>query len=242
MHASPRVFVIGGVSREAITAVPGRFELASYVARTSMASIGTSPVSDREVREKVAGLSNPFQRRMISNDLDKSTLQLIRSVPHDILLIDFIDERFNLALAGDTLFSLSGELEGSGFGIGQRAVVAPESETFLSLWMAGISRLLASVDQRKVVVNRIYWAERFPDGKPSASRGWVRRNNALLQRLYDTVDRYWSLKHIDYPPGVLIADPNHRWGVAPYHFAAPFHRHAVEELAWLASGEQRSVA
>jgi hypothetical protein len=173
---------------------------------------------------------------MIFNDLDKSTLSLITSTTHDVLLIDFVDERFNLLLTGRSLFSYSGELEKSGLEVGDRCQVAPDSDTFRALWLAGFDRFLSSVDPLKVVLNRAYWAERFPDGSDASSVGWIRRNNAMLQRLYDMVDQHWSLKCIDYPPGLAVADPQHRWGVAPYHYTRPFYAYAIQTLNELTAG------
>jgi hypothetical protein len=230
-----RVFILGScVSRDALEIVPGHFELASYLARTSLASVGMPPVSDSEVRGKVAGLASPFQRRMLLNDLDKSTLVTIAETAHDILLLDFIDERFNVVLSGSSLFSVSGELEKAGFELGARTVLSPDSDVFLTLWLAGLDRLLSTVDQSKVVLNRAYWAERFPDGSDASSMGWIRRSNATLRRLYDAVERHWRLPCIDYPPELVVADPQHRWGVAPYHYTEAFYRHAVSELERIA--------
>lgn len=232
-----RVFILGScVSRDALEQEPGRFELVSYLARTSMASIGMPKVEDAEVRAKVAGFASPFQKRMLLNDLDKSTVALVKDTPHDILLLDFIDERFNLLLTGHSLFSLSGELEKAGVEVGGRVVVAPGSESFISLWLAGLGRLLSEVDPGKVVLNRAYWAERFPDGSDASSRGWILRNNALLQRLYDEVDRYWSLKRIDYPGEVVVAEPGHKWGIAPYHYTSAFYAHTLATLDRVVNG------
>ncbi|QNP41427.1 DUF6270 domain-containing protein [Lysobacter solisilvae (ex Woo and Kim 2020)] len=234
---STRIFILGScVSRDALEQELGRFELVNYLARTSMASVGMPKVEDDEVRHKVAGIASPFQRRMLLNDLDKTTISLIKATPHDILLIDFVDERFNLLLSGRSLFSLSGELEKSGFEIEGRVALAPDSDSFLSLWLAGLGRLLSEVDPAKVVLNRAYWAERFPDGSDASSRGWIQRNNAVLQRLYDAVDKHWSLKRIDYPREIVLADPRHKWGVAPYHYTEAFYTHTLTMLDQIVKG------
>lgn len=218
------------MSRDALEQEPGRFELANYLARTSMASIGLPSVEDDGVRRNVAGIASPFQRRMLVNDLDKTTLDVVKATPHDVLLLDFVDERFSLVLSGRSAFSLSGELEKSGVGTEGRVALAPDSESFLALWVAGLGRLLSEVDPSRVILNRAYWAERFPDGTDASSRGWIQRNNAVLQRLYDEVDKHWSLKKIDYPRELIVADPGHKWGVAPYHYTVAFYAHTLAML------------
>jgi uncharacterized protein DUF6270 len=233
---SLRIFVLGsGVSRDLIESAPDRFRTVAHVARTSLASVGMQPVDDRQVREKVVGLGDLNQRRILLNDLDKTTLVEIDAVPHDVLLLDLIDERFNLAVSGSTFFSLSNEIENAGVSAEGRNVVTPDSEAFGALWMLGLDRLLSSADRSAVVLNRVFWAERFPDGSDAASLGWIRRNNAVLRRLYETIDRHWKLKQIQYPHELLVADPGHRWGSAPYHFVDAVRRHAVAELERLTS-------
>lgn len=225
------VFVLGSaVSRDALDFGADTIDVAEYLAHTSLASIGVVPVRDASIRSNIARVAMASRRRMLSNDLDKTTLAILGSTPHDWLLMDFFDERFGLVLSGDSFFSHSPELQQLGVLLDGRAVLSPDSESFLSLWQLGLSRLLSVIEPAKVILNRAYWAERLPDGTNAASIGWIRRNNAVLQRLYDTVDRYWSLKCIDYPPGVIVADPKHRWGAAPYHYVPEFYQHALREI------------
>jgi hypothetical protein len=214
--------------------VPGAFEVAAYVARTSMASIGMPPVGDARAREVVANLASAFQRRMLLNDLDKTTLALIADTPHDVLLVDCIDERFPLVRDGKTWFSYSGELQAGGLSLDARDTIAPDSDAFVEAWIAGFERFLAHVDVSRVVVNRALWAERFPDGGAVSSLPWIRRSNAQLRRLYDAIAQRWVLPSIDYPDEVVVADPKHRWGVAPYHYAQPFYEHTIACLRSLA--------
>lgn len=226
-----KVFILGScVSRDAFESVPHQFEVACYLARTSLASIGMAAVTDGEVRSSVEKLPSPFQRRMLLNDLDKTTLSVIAETPHDVLLLDFVDERFNLVSSESTFFSLSGELQKSGLDVSSRSLIEPQSEVFLKLWIAGLERLLSSIDETKVVLNRVYWAEYFPDGKDASSKGWIHRSNVQLQRLYDAVDKRWSLRSIEYPDEVVVADPQHQWGPAPYHYVEAFYRNTLASL------------
>lgn len=232
-----RVFILGScVSRDVFECTPNSFEVVGYLARTSLASIGRASVAVSDVRGSVEKLGSPFQKRMAINDLDKTTLSTIARTPHDILLLDFIDERFSLVETEGTFYSLSGELQKTGLDVSICSLIEPQSEEFLALWIEGLERLLSSVDKAKVVLNRIYWAEHFPDGKDASSLGWIRRSNSQLQRLYDAVEKRCGLASIEYPAEVVIADPQHRWGVAPYHYIAAFYQHALSTLENLISG------
>jgi Family of unknown function (DUF6270) len=231
-----RVFILGScVSRDAFDAIDvgERYELAGYLARTSIASIGMPEVAEQVVVAIGNSMQSAFQRRMFENDIRKATLKEISSTPHDILLLDFVDERFKLGLTGHTLFSLSGEVEKTGFTLGERAFLEPGSDSFMELWEAGLDQFLTRVDVTKVIVNRIFWAERLPDGKEISNLGWIRRNNAILQKFYSVIERNWQLRTIRYPEDLLMADPGHRWGLAPYHFAGGVYSHTLAELGRL---------
>nr|WP_255656617.1 DUF6270 domain-containing protein [Lysobacter lactosilyticus] len=226
-----RVFILGScVSRDALEQVPGAFEVAAYLARTSMASIGMARVDDASAREVVANLPSAFQRRMLFNDLDKTTLATIAATPHDVLLVDCIDERFPLVRADDSFYSYSGEMQKGGLSIEGRETIAPDSDAFVEAWLAGFEKFLGAIDTSRVVLNRALWAEHFPDGTPVSSMGWIRRSNATLCRLYDVVAERWTLPSIDYPDALIVGDPAHRWGVAPYHYTQPFYEHTIASL------------
>ncbi len=83
----------------------------------------------------------------------------------------------------------------------------------------------------------MYWAEKFLDGSDASSLHWIRASNAMLQQLYDAVDTRWSLRTIEYPEVAVFADPDRRWGKAPYHYAQPFYEHSIHSLQALARSE-----
>lgn len=88
------------------------------------------------------------------------------------------------------------------------------------------------------MLNKAYWAECFPDGTDASSLRWIRSSNAFLQQLYDAVEARWMLRTIAYPKDLVLADPAHKWGKAPYHYAQPFYEHTIHSLqALTARGE-----
>lgn len=232
----PKVFILGScVSRDGLVTAQDAFELTQYIARTSLASFGAKSVSDKVPYELMRAMPSPFQQRMLLNDLEKGTAGHLHDDQHDLLLLDFVDERFMLVMADSTFYSLSGELEKAGFDRESRTLLAPGSDEFMALWIQGLDRLIASVDCNRVVLNRVYWAEQMPDGSVVSSLGWIRRNNDLLKRLYEAVDVRWRPHCIEYPEKLLCADPDHRWGVAPYHYTAGLYQYMTAELQRIAN-------
>ncbi len=102
-----------------------------------MVSIDTRKVDDAQMCVAAVDILSPFQWRIGANGLDKGTLSAIASTPHDVLLIDFIDERFNLFSMGDSFLIHSGELRSVVAEPSEHAVIGPRSEEFLAQWIAG---------------------------------------------------------------------------------------------------------
>jgi len=235
-----RIFILGSVvSRDMLDASSGQFDVAGYLARTSMTGVGLPMVGMRGIRDGVYGMSNPELRRMTFNDLDKGTLSNIAAAKFDAVLLDFVEERFDLCMAQDSLFSYTSELKQVISKEISLDFLKPGSEAFIALWLSGFERLMSALDGRLVILNRVFWAEKFPNGEAVASRGWIHYNNALLQRLYELVDRYWAIPIIDYPTTHWVADLEHRWGKAPYHYTAPVYAHGAGELQRICAANPR---
>lgn len=227
-----RIFVLGSVvSRDMLDVASEQFRVTGYLARTSMAGVGLPPIGLLQVRESILGKLSSEQQRMIFNDLDKDTLQSVRKADSDAVLLDFIEERFDLYLTESSLFSGTSEVKSlMPKEMQALTMLKSGSESFFSLWLAGFERLMAELEGRHVILNRVYWAEKFPDGSNVASRAWILHNNAVLQRLYEIVERYWAIPAIDYPRDIWTADPDHRWGRAPYHYTSSVYAHGARVL------------
>ena len=227
-----RIFILGSVvSRDMLDVASEKFCVAGYLARTSMAGVGLPPIGLPQIRESILGKLSPEQQRMIFNDLDKDTLQSVRKADSDAVLLDFIEERFDLYLTENSVFSGTGELRSlMPKEMPSLTILKSGGESFFSLWLAGFERLMAELDGKHVILNRVYWAEKFTDSANVASRAWILHNNAVLQRLYELVDRYWAIPAIDYPRDIWIADPDHRWGKAPYHYTSSVYAHGARAL------------
>ncbi|WP_269790061.1 DUF6270 domain-containing protein [Stenotrophomonas sp. Iso1] len=231
LKSPARIFILGScVSRDIFELDLPSFELAGYLARTSMAGFGLPPVSDDEVRACATGLQSPFQRSMALNDLDKTTLSRIKATECDFILLDFIDERFSLVRGGEGFFSLSGELERAGFVVGTRDVITPDSSAFEHLWLAGFERFVRSVGADRIILNKAFWASATDDPEFVISKSWVDRNNEILSRLYTLIEHVLKLQTIHYPLEVIVGDSKHKWGVAPYHYTAATYQHAAAEI------------
>lgn len=231
--ASPRIFILGScVSRDAFELAGHGLELAGYVARTSLASAFLTRPAPPSVRAKVPSIASRFQRRMVDLDLRKRALPVIEDAHFDFLLVDLIDERFNLARFGGSntapeLFTLSRELAGVCGWTGP--VVAPGTNQHLAVWKRGVGRLLRTVPPARIIVNRAFWARAFDNGELLENQALIAESNRTLEIMYGYLERNGVGAVIDYPDGIF-ADPGHKWGVAPFHYTTRMYELMIAQL------------
>ncbi len=106
-----KIFILGScVTRDALElAKKGQFVLTDYLARTSIASA----FQDNAIFEyDTSKIASAFQRRMVDNDLLKSTTNTLINTDFDFLVIDLIDERFDIVKNDkNQYFTLSSEFK-----------------------------------------------------------------------------------------------------------------------------------
>lgn len=65
-----------------------------------------------------------------------------------------------------------------------------------------------------------------------AKKVFITNVNNFLSFIYGVVERdIPSDNFIEYPDSVLIANPNHRWGLSPYHFVDEFYKFQLDKLS-----------
>lgn len=231
----PKLFVLGSCVSRDIWSVNGTseaLELAGYIARTSLGSaFGTIP-APRGIAAKARLIESGFQRRMVIADLDKQASNILQTTPFDYVLLDFIDERFDLTRfpgwPPEAVYTLSAEFRRLGRVPGA-TLIRSGSQAHLDAWHRGLSVLVETVGRERLILNRAFWATHTTDGELLGDEWAVTPHNAYLQKLYGLAEAS-GLKHfVDYPPKVR-ADPAHRWGLAPFHYEASLYQHVRTQI------------
>lgn len=223
------------VTRDALEyADPELFERSVYIARQSMISIGR-PASDPALA--AVRLASPFQHRLFHGDLAGDALTRIRhtlstSDAPVCLVLDLVDERGGIFAHPDgavitrsidgvdnEIYSLLGEKwTFHAFGSMQHWTMYAQASQDLrtALEEAGV--------WKRTVVLRVKWAAEDTTGAPtSGSFGFTAQvANEILDGYYELLDMHgWKL----ITPGVEpIADPDHKWGAAPFHYTEAYYR------------------
>lgn len=229
--ARPRIFVYGScVSRDAFQ-IDHNLHLVDYVARSAVGSafakgsLATPPNYDL--------IASKFQRRMVRLDIEKGLPRLLRDRDFDFLLVDFVDERLQMATRKGFIYTNSLEVQSTKLRHPSDRLIKFGSDEYLSLWRQGIASLLSLCPPSKIVVNRVFWATVTDDGQNLPEFEQIEYNNGILGRLYEEIGRSAGIRFIDYPENLIVADSNHKWGVSPFHYTEEAYEHLIKSLEQL---------
>lgn len=210
------------------------FKIVDYIARSSFASAFDA----KQLEDKYSsGLASPFQARLVKSDWDKSFSRNISELDFDILLVDFIDERFNLFAFDDGgICTVSSELTNSGFkkDCERGREIKSGSDEFFQAWESGWSKFVSKLKARDLLsmvrINRVYWAKNKSDGSSfsaSLEESLIDAANMFLDRIYTRVEKdIPSDQFLCYPNDLIVGALDHRWGVSPFHYVGEFYEYA----------------
>ena len=216
--------------------------------RTSLASL-TSPPPEGFAMPESMGVLEPggFLARCVRADVEKTALAELEADPPDVLVFDFIDERFDLVRTRDSIVCDSFEFRRSGL----RAVsplidgrlirrLSPEAH---AAWLVGLERLrdritAGPLSGARIVLHIAYWAESYwEDGElrpfPERTRfhpvprvpELVADHNALLERCHDAFLSTFPQAIVIAPADEFrIGDAAHAWGLSPHHYVDGYYR------------------
>jgi hypothetical protein len=214
-----------------------RPRLGHYAARTSVISAVAPPVA---IDAERVGLASPWQRRSVLADFEKTFFASLAVSRPDSLVIDLIDERFDLLRVGGSFLTNSSALQVADFG-GQeldgelvRRMSAEGCELFDRAVGPFAERLRAIVPAERIVVHRALWCSRYRTEDNSIVEFDERRlelcrlQNAMLTRGYDALaEALGARAAITLDPMRDLADAGHHWKLEPFHYASSYNAGAT---------------
>lgn len=238
--AAPRAFLFGScVTRDTLELVDRQtLDIAAYVARQSLLSAGSN--ASAHLPQNL-GLGKGFKRRMIRNDFAGSLLRNLRRVAPsvDVLLWDLTDERHGVHRFADGTF-VTRSIDNIQVPAIAELLATTEhlpfgSRTHQSLWTAAAISFTEFLDKigllERTVVLQVPWALLTTEGRPTPWSMGVRARDANrnYEPYYETLH---SLGHrvIQVPQEMVVADPNHRWGLAPFHYTEEVYLEVLRQL------------
>lgn len=233
-----KVLLIGScVSRDALSLI----ECAEikYYARTGFISLASSPVVLDESLLDFEGVGN-FERRMILSDFDKRAVEDVDNGDFDVVILDFIDERFDVSeVLGGGFVTRSNYLVQSGL----LSALDEKVHKRFSLdeaWERACFKVLAKlrVHQRPVILHKAWWAESFYNHDVGCVQRFasdqlavVQKYNQLLARYYDVVERNFpGLIVVEVSKELLFSDYAHKWGRDYFHYGAGYYKELAGKI------------
>lgn len=237
-----KVFIWGScVSRDCFNyPSSSSFEIVKYHARCSCASAMSKPIHLTDLN--LDKIKSKFKRQVIIDDLKKQLLLDLKRTEFDILLIDFIDERFPLKIDKRGIFTVSAELQETEYVALNENIVSVGEEKRFSLWHDAWNKFIDFCNRHgirdKIVLNCVFWTDHMENGEPIPifTRNYIIRHNAFLERIYDVVKKdIPSTRQICYSEDLLIANSKHRWGISPFHYIENLYHYTNKRLLQISS-------
>ncbi len=220
-----RVTILGScVSRDTLETMPrDKWPIDGYLARTSLISAGTD--ASANVPTELSG-SSKFQLRNVWDDIRGELLPTLkRKTNSSVLLWDLVDERHGV-------FEFS---DGSIMTRSIDALAIPEliaaaenarhipfaSDEHYWRWSGAAGMFVSALEalglKDRTLVLAADWAERDTSGQTTPwSMGTAAPDaNVKFARYYDRLEQL-GLEVVRFTD--TVADPEHRWGLAPFHY------------------------
>ena len=232
----PNLGILGScVTRDMFNFLKIEHLLHDYRARMSIAGYGFPSLDTNfDFLETLSG----FRKSTVLKDLSKEPLPLNNM---DVLVIDLIDERFEIYTKNDILFTRSTYLaEVSGVSHLNAAIAFQRgTQEHFEAFQLGMSKLLEDCELHGV--DPILHSARWADVKRISSENIaisddpvylerIQRENMILSDLEDIIKRLDPKMKILSSPDLAVADPAHKWGVQPFHYIEPYYADIFSQL------------
>ena len=216
-----------------------RLPLVYYGARSSWVSQASRPWPDPE--PDYAGLTG-FALRMVEEDLEKAVIDRLVEHQPDVLLLDLVDERLQLARVGRTWITASEYTKRTD--LWSRTVAEGDEVSSMTqpkrlrLFAAAAKqlarRLVRELPHTVFVLNEAPYVTEVGDGTslPEPQAGWARELDAAQRPMFGVLEDVFGgrLVRATPPPEVCLADPSHRWGLSSYHYVEEYYSWLLDVL------------
>lgn len=173
---------------------------------------------------------------MVDFDFNNNILESINSSNYDVLLIDLIDNRFNLGKVNDKLVTISPAFALSN--IKASHFINMHSSQFLEEWYKGVDNFFHIVDKtvgfEGILINKVYWADTATDPLATLdinNRWEIEKNNDRLDVFYNYLEKILPKTNIiEAPKELFTANPSHQWGLAPFHYIDEYYAWMIDKI------------
>ncbi len=219
-----KVFILGScVSRDIYRFVTDS-DIADYYARTTILSLMSRPLAVGDIP-----LKSEFQRRTVSKDFSKTFFDAISGTAFGYLLIDFIDERFDILQFKKSYVTRSAEFAKAGL---DKAYpfkkVDKETSRYRQEWERNMvlfsQKLLGLVSPQKIILHKAFWSARYWENGSLVefpNQHEIASNNEILDFYYRTAEKHLCARAVSVKESQ--GDAAHLWGLSPFHYTEEYY-------------------
>jgi len=227
------------VTRDIFHEVDEESKIDWYRARASLHSLNASPIG----RDLDVNLDSKFQRQCVIDDLRKTQIDTTSS---DYLIVDFIDERFDIVRFHDTLATRSNEFQESFKEDYEKAFLRGSDEDYEN-WKLACSHFSEAVSGLPVILHRSKYAATAINRETKiiekiADISFIENMNSRFKK-YEQIfcDCIDVVGIIDVDDSLVISDSSSRWGTAPYHYIPEYYIEAYRQLVEISDGNKNKL-
>ncbi len=249
-----RVAIIGScITRDIWRVFPEAAPEILYLSRTSLPSVVSRPMAGfAPAAEPPNGLT-PSQHASLLADLQKTALARVAAFAPTHLILDFVDERYDLLESGGAIATHSWELKVSGYldqpwGRVSRPI-SRTSDECAALWRAAAPAFVAALGEAglggaRLILHEAQWAKVYRDAEgrlrelPDALQIWddlpasLSAHNAVLADYQAQIGALVpDIVRVSADPALQVADERHQWGLSPFHYIDDYYRDVRAQLA-----------
>jgi hypothetical protein len=226
-----KVVILGScVTRDIFRVFPEGIDIIDYYARTCVPSMVSKPL---DIEDDEVNLESQFQKRMVLRDIRKLFWSEIGNKEFDYLLLDLVDERFDMVQIGESKINMTGELNHSGFLKNRPYMRISRSKYDISTWEKEceqfVDMLTSKVETEKIAIVRARWATEYRD-ENGITVEMDTKNLQVANECNRIIGGYYGIIQDLLPtcPVVqsdhTIGDKKHVWGLAPIHYIDDWYK------------------
>lgn len=231
--------------------VEERLPLVYYGARSSWISQDSRPYPYTEA--DLGGLTG-FGLRMVEEDLTRTVLDRLVEHRPDLVVLDLVDERLQLARLGRSWVTGSDYVKRTE--LWTRALAEADEVSSMTqskrqkLFAASakhlVKRLVRDLPDTTFVLNEAPYTTEVAGGArlPEPQAGWARDLDAAQRPMMEVLVSEFGprLVRATPPAEVCLADPDHRWGVTSYHYIEAYYHWLLDFLLTVEPATAATVA
>lgn len=240
-----KIAIIGScVSRDAFEFDKSKFDIsAAYFPRASIVSLMSKPI---EIDHTVLSDENQWLKWVILNDYNKSTITQVKAKKPDAIIVDLIEERFDLININGNFLTRSDDLlkvyplikE-----VNAANIVSRNSNDDILLFSSHASLFCETLNRElpdvKVIIHDARYSDYYMDnGKiikfdEHKCYGNKQANARLEMYSKILIKELKNVAYIKLDNEISIANKNHKWGLSPFHYTDEYYEEFMARISYL---------